>query len=103
MYILLFMINDDQVHYLSLILIFTFLIFIYTATNKIYSLSLHDALPISVALPSLLPTSISSTRLPRCRTTRRFAELMRSEEHTSELQSPMYLVCRLLLEKKNTF
>src|ERR1039457_1179835 len=64
-----------------------------TATTEIYTLSLHDALPIS----------------PICRNTRSsFAvtfwewPMMRSEEHTSELQSPCNLVCRLLLEKKKT-
>src|SRR5258708_18489221 len=64
-----------------------------TATTEIYTLSLHDALPISHfgaggAAPAS-PFSIGApTRLPR------------SEEHTSELQSPDHLVCRLLLEKK---
>src|SRR6266581_9408509 len=63
-----------------------------TATTEIYTLSLHDALPI---------------RLPpiggrRCSGRRRKTFGWRSEEHTSELQSPVHLVCRLLLEKKNT-
>src|SRR5229473_8719895 len=71
-----------------------------TATTEIYTLSLHDALPIlpvstrwrgsAGARP---PISISS------RSSRRNAPA-RSEEHTSELQSLAYLVCRLLLEKK---
>src|SRR4029077_21297469 len=63
-----------------------------TATTEIYTLSLHDALPICT------PTRTSRDS-PRpcgaCRSTTR-----RSEEHTSELQSHLNLVCRLLLEKK---
>src|SRR5437764_8263206 len=67
-----------------------------TATTEIYTLSLHDALPISAPeLPA--PT----TRVaPSASCDGRLYSLERSEEHTSELQSPMYLVCRLLLEKK---
>src|SRR3990170_8147032 len=72
-----------------------------TATTEIYTLSLHDALPIS-SRPSR-----SSRRPARgsCRRRRRTFPRSRespdrSEEHTSELQSPDHLVCRLLLEKK---
>src|SRR5215468_12779365 len=63
-----------------------------TATTEIYTLSLHDALPISSARSGDCQSSPSSpaTRSSRCR----------SEEHTSELQSHHDLVCRLLLEKK---
>src|SRR6266702_8695934 len=61
-----------------------------TATTEIYTLSLHDALPISCA--SAQPGGRSGTRRARWR--------RRSEEHTSELQSRGQLVCRLLLEKK---
>src|SRR3712207_7140664 len=77
-----------------------------TATTEIYTLSLHDALPISDA-GARCPTSSYSTRCPpwTCVNSvtapvvdRPFA--VRSEEHTSELQSRQYLVCRLLLEKK---
>src|SRR5436189_3533892 len=65
-----------------------------TATTEIYTLSLHDALPISsVHIPP-------STRMRPSLRPVRFCCSRRSEEHTSELQSPMYLVCRLLLEKK---
>src|SRR6266436_9737869 len=64
-----------------------------TATTEIYTLSLHDALPIS---PSW--TWCMGTRLPSASTT----ATVRSEEHTSELQSRLHLVCRLLLEKKKT-
>src|SRR6266581_8724843 len=62
-----------------------------TATTEIYTLSLHDALPIS------WPTTPPPWRCPAgsCALSTR-----RSEEHTSELQSPVHLVCRLLLEKK---
>src|SRR5215216_7890065 len=59
-----------------------------TATTEIYTLSLHDALPIS-------PGPGSSGCCWASRST-----WARSEEHTSELQSPDHLVCRLLLEKK---
>src|SRR5260364_492479 len=61
-----------------------------TATTEIYTLSLHDALPISAR------SGDPSTGLCWPRYLRR----SRSEEHTSELQSPDHLVCRLLLEKK---
>src|SRR3989442_3276978 len=73
-----------------------------TATTEIYTLSLHDALPISFQLRPLKPEdspSLEQTILRRG-STRRFAQ--RSEEHTSELQSRPHLVCRLLLEKKKT-
>src|SRR5471030_3060331 len=74
------------------ILFFSFFFFNDTATTEIYTLSLHDALPIS-ARPSL-----------RLRHDSRWAQASprteRSEEHTSELQSLRHLVCRLLLEKK---
>src|SRR5260370_41104043 len=83
-----------------------------TATTEIYTLSLHDALPISAP----------SRRSCRCRCLGRFTSMAagcppatliftsptrrcwfrRSEEHTSELQSHLNLVCRLLLEKQKT-
>src|ERR1017187_11031472 len=62
-----------------------------TATTEIYTLSLHDALPIYTR---------SSPSAAALRWSWPCALPIRSEEHTSELQSPMYLVCRLLLEKK---
>src|SRR6476620_12748221 len=65
-----------------------------TATTEIYTLSLHDALPISGAPPRPSLRHARGRRVARAR--------RRSEEHTSELQSRQYLVCRLLLEKKNT-
>src|SRR5207302_9546117 len=91
--------------------------FNHPATTETYTLSLHDALPISPTSTSLGPTtrpnSVSST-VTRGRTTplgqtcsRARSEegeasraCLRSEEHTSELQSRENLVCRLLLEKK---
>src|SRR2546430_15379738 len=80
-----------------------------TATTEIYTLSLHDALPISFARSCALPTShaglvaTSSPRSSRRSTWNRpssWFHVDRSEEHTSELQSQSNLVCRLLLEKK---
>src|SRR5580698_11444617 len=71
-----------------------------TATTEIYTLSLHDALPIrrrSANAPGSGPGR-SSAAPRRSTSTRRSAP--RSEEHTSELQSHVNLVCRLLLEKK---
>src|SRR5256885_16986876 len=70
-----------------------------TATTEIYTLSLHDALPISDRRG---PSHDRSARPPeRCPVRARMAQRAgRSEEHTSELQSPCNLVCRLLLEKK---
>src|SRR2546426_6652081 len=70
-----------------------------TATTEIYTLSLHDALPISARARRRAPCA---PRLrPRGRARRAEAgDRVRSEEHTSELQSPCNLVCRLLLEKK---
>src|SRR5574342_1370681 len=63
-----------------------------TATTEIYTLSLHDALPISPKRNSCIRTWIFVKAMPK--------SFHRSEEHTSELQSPPDLVCRLLLEKK---
>src|SRR5882762_11694886 len=78
-------------------LLFFFFFFNDTATTEIYTLSLHDALQIS--------SSKFGSSLPRrrnaCRKSAGFRRRSsRSEEHTSELQSHLNLVCRLLLEKK---
>src|SRR5215212_11817740 len=70
-----------------------------TATTEIYTLSLHDALPISVGSTSWSTPRVAQSR--RTRGARRASRRPRSEEHTSELQSLRHLVCRLLLEKKN--
>src|SRR5437763_6895579 len=81
-----------------------FFFFIASRTSRNYALSLHDALPIclamlrsSMSLPLRYSSASTNTRVlsPSDRPNR-------SEEHTSELQSPMYLVCRLLLEKKKS-
>src|SRR5947208_4530679 len=75
-----------------------FFFFSDTATTEIYTLSLHDALPIcSTRLPTQLGLLTGGWTRHEAAETFRFE---RSEEHTSELQSPDHLVCRLLLEKK---
>src|ERR1041384_8868204 len=71
---------------------FVFFFFNDTATTEIYTLSLHDALPILIAGEYVGAGSFSVHGFLRTRD--------RSEEHTSELQSLAYLVCRLLFEKK---
>src|SRR2546430_17081145 len=83
-----------------------------TATTEIYTLSLHDALPISAGLRAVSDTACRRA-LPKIHPRRAlFLSIRspssggsvgwsRSEEHTSELQSQSNLVCRLLLEKKN--
>src|SRR5215475_15996499 len=73
---------------------FFFFFFNDTATTEIYTLSLHDALPI--LNPRLLRRATGGHRRPVVR----YAADLRSEEHTSELQSRENLVCHLLLEKK---
>src|SRR5437763_6496445 len=87
-----------------------FFFFNVPAPTALYTLSLHDALPISSpsALRFLAGLPFAATlmaillvhELGHYFTARRYKTAVRSEEHTSELQSPMYLVCRLLLEKK---
>src|SRR3712207_7417506 len=100
---------------MSLLLSCFFFFFNDTATTEIYTLSLHDALPIFPPVQDHYPSGGQSNaaqygiftagipaessgmmheKCPRCDMERR------SEEHTSELQSRQYLVCRLLLEKK---
>src|SRR2546426_11034641 len=93
--------------YLLHVAFLSFFFFNDTATTEIYTLSLHDALPI------LVNSCTSTMRSPffmYCPTLSRgfgvvttpptALRTVRSEEHTSELQSPCNLVCRLLLEKK---
>src|SRR5690348_17575331 len=86
------------------------------ATTEIYTLSLHDALPISSTSTIVRNLTSVNGRPPRparawrnstgrpspTATACAVAAMSRSEEHTSELQSPVHLVCRLLLEKKKT-
>src|SRR3712207_8545935 len=90
-----------------------------TATTEIYTLSLHDALPIfnkrlfwdGLLMQQLLKeqlTTFSYALLPQTLSLQilrnlKYMLFFRSEEHTSELQSRQYLVCRLLLEKKKTY
>src|SRR5205823_13240730 len=84
-------------------LISFFFFFNDTATTEIYTLSLHDALPIcSEAGGADCGSRPDARRDQPDRKVRavRESEACRSEEHTSELQSLAYLVCRLLLEKK---
>src|SRR3712207_8839181 len=97
---------------------FVFFFFNDTATTEIYTLSLHDALPICPQLLQVQPGVGAAHRVERPgggdvpRPQRQVAldhlqqpadvGPARSEEHTSELQSRQYLVCRLLLEKKKT-
>src|SRR5437899_11278093 len=80
-----------------------------TATTAIYTLSLHDALPICQVLRAACYRTRMATAFPtpsRVQATRKAGRTtppaigQRSEEHTSELQSLRHLVCRLLLEKK---
>src|SRR3712207_7108009 len=88
-----------------------------TATTEIYTLSLHDALPISARLrrhvrPLRLLTAVGPSKHGRRLLGKENQDMaidndyvistLRSEEHTSELQSRQYLVCRLLLEKQTT-
>src|SRR2546429_5725695 len=76
-----------------------------TATTEIYTLSLHDALPIcqhAIRSRSCSPVGRASTAVASTVNgpSRGSSPRPRSEEHTSELQSRLHLVCRLLLEKK---
>src|SRR3712207_7467380 len=81
-----------------------------TATTEIYTLSLHDALPIFVtgapsgaramARPGASTSCRRTAPVSKPHVTAVTVRFSRSEEHTSELQSRQYLVCRLLLEKK---
>src|SRR2546427_7036918 len=73
-----------------------------TATTEIYTLSLHDALPISGLLLGRAHAGDRQARLARWHSGGARGRGPRSEEHTSELQSQSNLVCRLLLEKKNS-
>src|SRR2546426_10342082 len=86
--------------------LFFFFFFNDTATTEIYTLSLHDALPI-FARSARIWNDLDRLGVPGIRGVYSHPAAaggwgMRSEEHTSELQSPCNLVCRLLLEKKKT-
>src|SRR5256885_16146792 len=83
------------------LLFYIFFFFNDTATTEIYTLSLHDALPICGSRSSGRALSRNHRdRRHRLRHGEGCGRSDRSEEHTSELQSPCNLVCRLLLEKK---
>src|SRR6266436_2730531 len=90
------MMNLCFVFVLSYFFFFFFFFFNDTATTEIYTLSLHDALPISTAPMSPVSASATAGMYKRWD----WWSVSRSEEHTSELQSRLHLVCRLLLEKK---
>src|SRR5947199_7925030 len=83
-----------------------FFIWRVTPTSLLYTLSLHDALPISMpSSASMVAACIdlwTIRRLATMVTSLPGRSTLRSEEHTSELQSLRHLVCRLLLEKKTT-
>src|SRR5438034_9918545 len=89
-------------------IVFVFFFFNATPTTEIYTLSLHDALPISRRTPTPRPRprwprrQVRRASSGRCTISCSGGRLRwtRSEEHTSELQSHSDLVCRLLLEKK---
>src|SRR2546430_11711583 len=93
----------------DLVCLFMFFFFNDTATTEIYTLSLHDALPIwsiswrgivAVAWrPGQVVSSWNAPEVPMAGHSK-WKQIKRSEEHTSELQSQSNLVCRLLLEKK---
>src|SRR5260370_29643959 len=73
-----------------------------TATTEIYTLSLHDALPIFQRDSDKPDAHFIRRALSPTHRDRRIVRVLRSEEHTSELQSHLNLVCRLLLEKKKS-
>src|SRR5258707_7673360 len=74
-----------------------------TATTEIYTLSLHDALPILPSGWRRAKVSAASGQGRRSAGGSWARTVIRSEEHTSELQSRQYIVCRLLLEKKKSW
>src|SRR5207248_8414435 len=102
--------NISESYSYSFVLSFrSFFFFTDTATTEIYTLSLHDALPISSrdhggggGHPDRHGSRRLMGRAGGSELGRPGDHALRSEEHTSELQSPYDLVCRLLLEKKKT-
>src|SRR2546422_10297471 len=86
---------------LILLLRFSFFFFFNdTATTEIYTLSLHDALPISRPRSRVSRCAADASAVDARGDASSSRRRARSEEHTSELQSRLHLVCRLLLEKK---
>src|SRR5690348_18325309 len=95
----------DRVSLSALTLLHSLFFFNDPATTEIYTLSLHDALPISRARHTIARCKMARELLLNtipATVQNIYCENRRSEEHTSELQSPVHLVCRLLLEKKKT-
>src|SRR2546430_15679941 len=91
------------IYLFSLVLYLSFFFFFFfndTATTEIYTLSLHDALPISCTASTCWGRRWCAGRWCRPSAHGSPGRTLRSEEHTSELQSQSNLVCRLLLEKK---
>src|SRR5205085_11089171 len=94
---------DHRPLFSSIYTILFFFFFNDPAPTEIYTLSLHDALPICPSAGCCAPTRSAPARLSDTRSAARLRGSpapTRSEEHTSELQSQSNLVCRLLLEKK---
>src|SRR5690349_24244543 len=97
--------RSTRASWMSLPTVSLFFFFNDTATTEIYTLSLHDALPIFRAAAQVVAgrrvaDGVQAIVVPGSARVKRAAEEERSEEHTSELQSRRDLVCRLLLEKK---
>src|SRR5205823_12753921 len=91
--------------YYFILFIFSSFFFNAPSTTEIYTLSLHDALPISSNCGAAAKPALNGARAIRASegsspSYMLSTSVVRSEEHTSELQSLAYLVCRLLLEKK---
>src|SRR5438309_8665738 len=91
--------------YISYLTMYLYFFFNDTATTEIYTLSLHDALPILLPPRSVRPGNAryAFPGAPCPLSELPLLVAARSEEHTSELQSQFHLVCRLLLEKKKKF
>src|SRR5439155_21475173 len=104
----LYLLVSSHYYIISSIIIYFLFFFNDTATTEIYTLSLHDALPISLVLRvtkvSRFVSAVAAINVSRLGSGPKAAwispKATRSEEHTSELQSRGHLVCRLLLEKK---
>src|SRR5438874_13818774 len=91
-----FHINPSEFEYIR------FFFFTHTPSTNISTLSLHDALPISVDCCAPHQSATHSVTIKKTKMVS-FSPFYRSEEHTSELQSRRDLVCRLLLEKKKVY
>src|SRR5256885_17081932 len=94
-------VEASDVYFMELLCLFSFFFFFNdTATTEIYTLSLHDALPICAKWKHEVDLACGDALELNAERAHRGLFGERSEEHTSELQSPCNLVCRLLLEKK---